>query len=166
MDKLTKSELKKIYLIIKALKEGQLTQPDEDWELDYYEERLIGKKDIGDILSKLKLLLSEEERKIIDRMVLTRKYSTFANEIDEKVYLKIEKTFASRNTVEIKYFSLEKGEPIKRKIDIYYKSRRYVITFCHLRNSIRKFRTSRIVSAKITNKKYSIPENFDKNEFL
>ena len=60
---------------------------------------------------------------------------------------------------------MESAEFSKRKIDIYYKSRRYTIGYCHLRKDIRKFRTSRISSAKITNETYQIPKDFDKNQY-
>ena len=43
-------------------------------------------------------------------------------------------------------------------------------TFANLRleyhKAIRKFRMSRIVSAKLTNEKYKIPLNFNKREYL
>jgi len=163
---MTKKELKKIYLILKALDENQLSYPNEEWEMDYYEKRLIDKRGIKRILEKLRRLLPEKDVKEIDKRILLRKYSTFSNVIDEEAYSKIEKAFNNKNRVEIEYFSMKNAEKIKRKIDIYYKSRKYVIAFCHLRNAIRKFRTSRIVSVRLTKEKYSIPEWFDKKEFL
>ena len=67
-------------------------------------------------------------------------------------------------TVEISYFNMDGAEFKKRKLDIYYKSRKYTIGYCHLRKGIRKFRTSRIASAKLTDDNYKIPENFNKNK--
>ena len=58
---------------------------------------------------------------------------------------------------------MESAEFSERKIDIYYKSRKYVIGYCHLRKEVRKFRTSRITSAKLTKEFYKIPEDFNKN---
>ena len=60
---------------------------------------------------------------------------------------------------------MESAEFSTRKLDIYYKSSKYVIGYCHLRKGIRKFRTSRISSAKLTNETYQIPKNFDKNKY-
>ena len=60
---------------------------------------------------------------------------------------------------------MESAEFSKRKLDVYYKSRKYVIGYCHLRKEIRKFRTHRITSAKLTNNIYKIPEDFDKNMY-
>jgi predicted DNA-binding transcriptional regulator YafY len=163
---LTDEDLKKIYLILKSVDEGQLVYPAEEWELDHFDEKLVDKKGIKPVLSKLRKSLPEQDAKEIDKQVLLRRYSVFGSEVDEAVYSKLENAFEKRNTVEIEYFSIEKAEAIKRKIDIYYKSRRYVIAFCHLRNTVRKFRTSRIISARLTGEKYSIPEDFDKRKFL
>jgi len=164
--KLTNEEVKRVYLIMKALDENQLVYPAEEWELDHFDERLIKRKGLKRILRKLRKSLPEEEARGIDKKVLLRRYSVFSNEIDETVYSKLESAFESRNTVEIEYFSTERAEVTKREIDIYYKSRRYVIAFCHLRGAIRKFRMSRIISARPTKKEYEIPEGFDKKQFL
>ena len=153
-------------MILKALEEGQLGYPAEEWELDHFDETLIDRRGIGRILEKLRRSLPGEDAREVDRKVLLRKYSVYGSEVDEDVYSELEKAFSSRNTVEIEYFSMEKAEGIRRKIDIYYKSRRYIIAFCHLRKAIRKFRTSRIMSARPTKEKYSIPEDFDKRKFL
>jgi len=163
---LTNEEMKKIYLIMKALEEGQLGYPAEEWELDHFDERLIDRRGIGQILGKLRKSLPEKDVKEVDKKVLLRKYSVFGSEVDEDVYSELEKAFNNRNRVEIEYFSMEKAEGVGRKIDIYYKSRRYIIAFCHLRKAIRKFRTSRIMSAKLTKEKYTIPKDFDKKKFL
>ena len=158
---LTNEELKKIYLILKALEEDQIGYPAEEWELNHFDERLIDRKGIGRILEKIRRSLPEREAKEVDKKVLLRKYSIFGSEVDEKVYLELEKAFNNKNRVEIEYFSPERAEGVRR-----YKSRRYIIAFCHLRGAIRKFRTSRIMSARSTSEKYSIPEDFDKKKFL
>ena len=163
---LTNEELKKIYLILKALDESQIGYPAEEWELNHFDERLIDRKGIRRILEKLRRSLPERDAKEVDRKVLLRKYSIFGSEVDEKVYLELEKAFNNKNRVEIEYFSPERAEGVRRKIDIYYKSRRYIIAFCHLRGAIRKFRTGRIMSARSTKEKYSIPKDFDKKKFL
>lgn len=163
---LTNEELKRIYLILKALEEGQLGYPAEEWELDHFDERLIERRGLGRILKKLRKLLPTGDVEAVDKKVLLRKYSVYGSEVDDDVYFMLEKAFNSRNRIEIEYFSMERAEGVRRKIDIYYKSRRYIIAFCHLRKAIRKFRTSRIMSARLTEEKYSIPEGFDKRKFL
>ncbi len=161
----TADELRKIYQILKAFNEGLIINPSEEWELDYYDESVADKKGLVLILRKIESLLPKEYREKINKDILRRKYSAFSGEVDEKVYSKIEKAFDERTIVQIGYFDMGSAEIIKREIDVYHKTRRYVIAYCHLRKAIRKFRTSRIVSAKFTGEKYSIPANFDKNKY-
>jgi predicted DNA-binding transcriptional regulator YafY len=165
MRNLTKQELKKIYRIVKAFKEGLIVNPSEDWELDYHDEPLVDKRGLNAILAKIEKLLPKEELEGTKKNLLRRKYGTFNNEIDTVVYRKIEEAFNSRRTLQIGYFSMDSAEVVKRKIDIYHKTMKYAIAYCHLRNAIRKFRTSRIVSARLTNKPYSVPENFDRKNY-
>ena len=99
------------------------------------------------------------------KTVLRRRYDTFNNEINESAYRKIETAFNNQKTVEIGYFDMDSAETRKREIDVYHKTRKYVIGYCHLRKAIRKFRTSRIVTARLTDKNYKIPGNFDKNRY-
>lgn len=162
---LTTKELKKIYQILKAFDEGLIVNPSEEWESDYYDEKIADRKGLKPILKKIERLLPKEESQETNKTVLRRRYDTFNNEIDESVYRKIENAFNNKKTAEIGYFDMESAETIKREIDVYHKTRKYVIGYCHLRKAIRKFRTSRIVSAKLTDKKYNIPDNFDKNRY-
>ncbi|MCX6741731.1 MAG: WYL domain-containing protein [Candidatus Pacearchaeota archaeon] len=163
--KFTDSELKFIYQLIKSFEEEMVQNPSESWEMDYYDEPLIDRKPLKSILKKVEKSLPKNKKEEILKSFLRRKYSTFNNEIDEKVYSILEKAFMQLKTVEIKYFNTESAEFSKRKIDIYYKSRKHIIAYCHLRKSIRKFRTSRIAYAKLTDEKYKIPDDFDKNKY-
>ncbi|MFH1585419.1 MAG: WYL domain-containing protein [archaeon] len=161
----SKEDLMELYKLLRLIEKGLIINPIEDWELDRYDEPLIDKKKLKNITKKIKKILEENELKKIDKALLIRKYSDWNNRVDEKVYDKIEKAYDNKQTIEISYFSLGKGEGIKREIDVYHKTRKYIIAYCHLRKAMRKFRTDRVVSAKITNKIYSIPENFDKNDY-
>ncbi len=162
---ITARELGKIYQILKAFNEGLIVNPSEEWELDYYDESVADKKGLVAILRKIENLLPKEDQEKINKNILRRRYDTFNSEVDEKVYSRIEKAFNERKIIEIGYFDMGSAEIIKREIDVYHKTRRYVIAYCHLRNAIRKFRTSRMVSAKLTDKNYSIPDDFDKNRY-
>ncbi|MBI2047110.1 WYL domain-containing protein [Candidatus Pacearchaeota archaeon] len=133
--------------------------------MDYYEKPLVDRKPLLAILKKIEEMLPKKERDGIIKDFLRRKYSTFNNEIDEKVYAVIEKAFDKLKTAEIGYFDIESAEVKKRLLDIYYKSRKYTIGYCHLKNAIRKFRTSRIACAKIIDKNYAIPSDFNKNDY-
>lgn len=159
------AELKKIYQILRAFDEGLIVNPTDDWEQDHYEEKIADKKGLKEIIKKIEKILPKEEEVKIHKKILRRRYDSFNSEIDEGVYKKIEKAFTELKTVEIEYFNMERAEFDKRKIDVYYKSRRYIIGFCHLKKAIRKFRTSRIGSAKITQNKYKTPVDFNKNDY-
>ena len=162
----SKEEAEALYKIIKEY-EKDAPESDKEYYDDYYDEyeTPIKKKVIKSILSKISKLLPEKQRIEIDKDYLRKKYHTFNNEVDKKVYSVIEKAFSQLQTVEITYFNMGSGDFNKRKLDIYYKSRKYTIGYCHLRKDIRKFRTSRIASAKLTNETYKIPNDFDKNKY-
>jgi len=157
-------EIKAMYQLIKSFEEGLIENPSETWELDYYEKPLVDRKPLKKLLEKIESFLPKKSKEDVINYFLRRRYSTFSNEIDEKVYSIIEKAFNSLKTIEIEYFNMESAEINKRLLDVYYKSRKYIIGYCHLRKAIRKFRTSRIVSAKITSECYKVPLDFDKNK--
>jgi len=161
-----KKEAEAIYKIIKEY-EKDAPESDKEYYDDYYDEyeTPIKKKIIKSILIKISGLLPEKQKIEIDKDFLRRKYYTFNNEINEGVYSIIEKAFLQLKTIEISYFNMESADFSKRKLNVYYKSRRYTIGYCHLRKDIKKFRTSRIASTKLTSDSYKIPEDFNKNEY-
>src|SRR3989344_9334593 len=163
---LTKKEAEAFYKIVKKYEENAPESDEEQYD-DYYDtyEELIKKKTIKSILNKVNNLIPKEQKEEIDKNFLRKKYHTFNNHVDDKVYSTIEKAFSQLKTIEISYFNMEKAEFSKRKVDIYYKSKRYTIGYCHLRKDIRRFKTSRISSAKLTNDNYKIKEDFDKNNY-
>jgi predicted DNA-binding transcriptional regulator YafY len=157
--KFTDLELQALYEIVKKHHENE-----EENYYDYYEDE-IDLKVIKSIQKKIINSLPKEMKKEIDKNILREKYHTYNNIIDDKAYSNIKNALQDKKTVEMKYFNMENAEFIKRKVDIYYTSMRYTIGYCHLRKAIRKFRTSRIASAKIIDKIYTIPENFNKNDY-
>jgi len=163
---LTKEETEAIYKMIKEY-EKNAPESDKEYYDDYYDtyEKPIKKKIIKSILIKVSNNLPKNQKEEIDKDFLRQKYHTFSNNIDEKVYSVIEKAFSQLKTIEISYFNIDSAEFSKRKLDVYYKSRRYIIGYCHLKKEIRKFRTSRIASAKLINEFYKIPSDFDKNNY-
>ncbi len=163
---LTPSDLKNLYRILKALDERLISYPEEDWELEYYDSRLINRKTLKPLIKKLRAAIPESDAKEIDREILLRKYGGFSRDPDEHVYAVLEKALRKRKTAKVEYFSPSRVEITHREVDIYYLSRRYIIAFCHMRGEIRKFRADRFISAKPTDEYYEIPEDFDKNEHL
>ncbi len=163
--KLSLKNAKQIYRILNAYEEGLIINPSEDWESEHYDESIADRKGLKSILKKIEKSLPKEETSETNKKVLRRRYDSFNNEINESVYRKIEIGFDNNQTIEIGYFDMASAKTRKREIDVYHKTRKYVIGYCHLRKAIRKFRTSRIVSVKLTDKGYNIPKNFDKNKY-
>jgi len=161
-----KEELITLYKLVKEYKQ-ELPEDMDDWYHSHsdFDEEPIEKEIIILILKKLETLIPKEEKEAINKDFLRKRYHLFNNEINERVYNVIERAFGKLKTLEIEYFNMQSAEFKKRKIDVYYKSRRYVIGHCHLRKEIRKFKTSRIGSAKLTETKYKIPEDFNKNNY-
>lgn len=163
--KLSKKEAAHTYHILKAIDEGLITNPLEDWELDHFSERIVDKNKLKTIIRKIEQSLPKKGFEKTRKTILRRKYHTFNNKIDESIYRKIENAFNNQKTIEIEYFDMTSTKTRKRQIDVYHKTRKYVIGYCHLRSAMRKFRTSRIVTAKATDKKYDVPADFDKNKY-
>ena len=155
-----------MYQIVKEYFED-LPEDMDDWYQSHsdFDEEPIDKKEVLLILKKLEKIIPEENKEEIDKGFLRQKYHPYNNEINKEAYEVIEKAFNQLKTIEIEYFNMGSAELKKRKIDVYYKSRKYVIAYCHLRKDMRKFRTSRIASAKLTKDKYKIPKDFDKNSY-
>ena len=109
MNPLSTKELENIYKILRAIDEKLISNPSEEWELDYYEENLIDKKDIKIILKKIEKLLSKDQLISINKPLLRRKYHTFNNEINERVYRILENSeqvglfLLNQQTVVIKF---------------------------------------------------------------
>ena len=160
---LSAKEAAQVHQILKAFDEGLIANPSEGWELDHYDEKIADRAGLKAIIKKIEKSLPKEKSEKTKKTILRRRYDTFNNEINESAYGKIETAFNNQKTVEIGYFDMASAETRKRDIDVYHKTRKYVIGYCHLRKAIRKFRTSRIVTAKLTDKDYTIPDSFDKN---
>ncbi len=162
----TPEELEALYEIVRKYQENAPENEEEAYN-DYYDEyeEIIPKKVISSILKKAAQQLPKEVTKEIDKDFLRQEYHTYNNPVDGKVYALLKKALEQLKTAEISYFNMDSADFTKRKIDVYYTSAKYTIGYCHLRKDMRKFRTSRIVSAKLTDKRYNIPPNFNKNNY-
>lgn len=162
----TPAELEAVYQIVREYQENS-PEGEEEYPNDYYDEyeEPISKKIISSILKKVAQQLPKETKEEIDKDFLRQKYHTYNNPINENVYRTLRNAFEQLKTVEISYFNMDTAEFKKRKIDVYYTSAKYTIGYCHLRKDMRKFRTSRIASAKLMDQTYSIPKNFNKNDY-
>ena len=166
MTNLKGKEIEKIYKIVKAVDEGLLINPQEEWEQDYYDNKLIDKNGLKQILKKLKSLTANDSINKAEKEVLVRRYHTYTNIINENVERNITKAFNAKLSLEMEYFSMEQEQFTKRKIDIYAKNSKYIVGYFHSRNAIRKFRISRVGKAKLTSNNYQIPVDFNKKDYL
>ena len=160
----TESELEALYQIIKEYRENSPKTDEDYYDYENYDEHIDGKI-IKSILQKLTKYLPKEAKEEIDKAFLRQEYNTYNHSINERAYSILKKALKELKTAEISYFNMESAEFNKREVDVYYTSLRYTIGYCHLRKAMRKFRTSRIASTKLTDKNYKIPKNFNKNDY-
>ncbi|MFC1698455.1 WYL domain-containing protein [Candidatus Omnitrophota bacterium] len=74
----------------------------------------------------------------------------------------IEVAFREHRTLEIEYSSTNAQDGRRRRqIDIYALELGRIVGFCHLRVALRTFNIRRILSAKLTERQYSIPSDFN-----
>jgi len=82
----------------------------------------------------------------------------------------LEDAFSQRRRLAIEYISSEDSDGLGfrkgRLIDVYkMKSNGEVEAYCHLRQGVRNFRLNRIMSAKLTDDSYAIPQDFQQALF-
>ncbi len=85
-------------------------------------------------------------------------------ELKSYVLDKIEDGISNFKSIDIKYHSFNKNEITERRVDPYLveidEGCYHLIGYCHLRNSIRDFRISRIKAISLTDDSFKKPENF------
>lgn len=109
-------------------------------------------------LDKIKavLRLSEKDHiEDIDEHVMVMGHPAIVYQPPAELYLQpILKAISTSSVIEIKYFSIEKNETTKRKVEpvgVYYMgSHWYLVAFCQLRNDYRNFRTDKIDNLTFT----------------
>ncbi|MBN2106831.1 MAG: transcriptional regulator [Deltaproteobacteria bacterium] len=75
-----------------------------------------------------------------------------------------------RSSIDIIYFALKRKSRTKRMVDPYriwfINGTFYLIGYCHLRQEVRTFALDRIRNIAITDSSFTIPEDFDFNDFM
>jgi predicted DNA-binding transcriptional regulator YafY len=93
-----------------------------------------------------------------------------AGKIDQKVFKVIFSALKLGATITFDYRSLSKDTYMKRTVDPYHavcqKGNWYFIGFCHDRNEPRMFSFSRIQKAAMTKARFTIPSDFNPNEYF
>jgi predicted DNA-binding transcriptional regulator YafY len=94
---------------------------------------------------------------------------------DEKhlrILATVAEAWVSQRQLRIVYWSLPAEKATERVIEPYYIEpaapghASYVVGYCHLKNTIRTFKIERIESAELTSERYTIPPDFNANEFF
>lgn len=82
----------------------------------------------------------------------------------------LQQAVARRNVIRIRYTSNSTGEVTERDVEPYhllcYQGRWYLIAYCRLRQAMRDFRIDRIAAASEQPETFTIPPDFDLDEYL
>ncbi len=159
-------ELSAIYALVKLYLEDILVTHGyhgEDNSDEIYEP--VSKKELRTLMKKIKAVMGKSALSKAENVLIEAKYGDWDRLPEENIIAKIEEGMSSKRIARIEYFSPDSGVS-RRNVEIYAKNARYTVGFCHLRKEIRKFRNSRIMSIKLLNEKFEVPEGFDKREFL
>jgi len=111
--------------------------------------------------------LSEQVRKTMDWMQKLPK-----DEKHMRTLATVAEAWVSQRRSKIAYRSLPAEKAAERIIEPYYIEpaapghASYVVAYCHLKKGIRTFKIERIESAELTSEPYTIPPDFDANEFF
>jgi len=111
--------------------------------------------------------LAEQVRKTMDWMQKLPK-----DEKHLRILTTVAEAWVSQRRLKIAYRSLPREKAVERVIEPYYIEpaapghASYVVGYCHLKKSIRTFKIERIEYAELTPDSYTIPPDFDANEFF
>jgi predicted DNA-binding transcriptional regulator YafY len=111
--------------------------------------------------------LAQQVRKTMDWMQELPK-----DEKHLRVLTTVAEAWVTQRMLKIAYQSIMAEEAGERVIEPYYiepaapEHDTYVIGYCHLRKEIRTFKIGRIQRAELTHERYTIPPDFDANEFF
>jgi len=115
----------------------------------------------------LPLGLSGQVRKTMDWMQKLPK-----DEKHMRTLAAVAEAWVSQRRVKIIYRALEAQKATERVIEPYYIEpaapghASYVVAYCRLKDAIRTFKIERIESTELTDEPYTIPADFDANEFF
>ncbi len=122
-------------------------------------------------IAKLKMYANEEQLDNINRHVIGFDVIIPPSDASLESLLKeLETSVADSRTLFIEYQKAYGTSAQPRRIDpyglIYWKSRWYVVAFCHLRREIRSFRADRIRSLSRTDSVFQRPPGFSARQFF
>ncbi|SUY64394.1 putative transcriptional regulator [Clostridium sporogenes] len=134
-------------------------------------DNFIGYKDFELIVDKINFLKETENNKsVADVKYFVKNIKVNCNyEREKKIWIDINAAIITRNKIKIKYNSLNTGEKerIVRPYAVFqYKGSMYFVGYCELRQKIREFKISRIISYEILSEKFERTYNFNFKEYM
>ncbi|MCW6068523.1 WYL domain-containing transcriptional regulator [Clostridium sporogenes] len=134
-------------------------------------DNFIGYKDFELIVDKINFLKETENNKsVADVKYFVKNIKVNCNyEREKKIWIDINAAIITRNKIKIKYNSLNTGEKerIVRPYAVFqYKGSMYFVGYCELRQKIREFKISRIMSYEILSEKFERTYNFNFKEYM
>lgn len=109
----------------------------------------------------------------VDPLILDNSF-TYIEEsntpLDSEIWKKVFAAIQQKQSLQIEYHALSKGETSRRVVDGYhvicYKNSWYLIAYCHKAEALRMYSISRIKKCKILNKGYIIDSNFSIDDVI
>lgn len=134
-------------------------------------DNFIGYKDFELIVDKINFLKETGNNKSVENVkYFVKNIKVNCNyEREKKIWIDINAAIITRNKIKIKYNSLNTGEKerIVRPYAVFqYKGSMYFVGYCELRQKIREFKISRIMSYEILAEKFERTYNFNFKEYM
>ncbi|NFK77541.1 WYL domain-containing protein [Clostridium botulinum] len=134
-------------------------------------DNFIGYKDFELIVDKINFLKETKTNKsVADVKYFVKNIKVNCNyEREKKNWIDINAAIITRSKIKIKYNSLNTGEKerIVRPYAVFqYKGSMYFVGYCELRQKIREFKISRIMSYEILGEKFERTYNFNFKEYM
>ncbi|EJO5348989.1 WYL domain-containing protein [Clostridium botulinum] len=134
-------------------------------------DNFIGYKDFQLIVDKINFLNETENNKSAANVeYFVKNIKVNCNyEREKKNWIDINAAIITRNKIKIKYNSLNTGEKerIVRPYAVFqYKGSMYFVGYCELRQKIREFKISRIISYEILGERFQKTYNFNFKEYM
>ncbi|APH16253.1 transcriptional regulator family protein [Clostridium sporogenes] len=127
-------------------------------------------RDFKLIVDKINCLSERENNDLIHAEYFIKNTRINYNyEREKNIWIDINAAIITRNKIKIKYNSLNTGEKerIVRPYAVFqYKGSMYFVGYCELRQKIREFKISRIMSYEILGEKFERAHNFNFKEYM
>ena len=128
---------------------------------------------ITSALEKIRALLTPRVLAVVEQMGEAVGARALAPKLQPAAtdYLpEIQKALLDRHAVQVRYYSMSRGEETARRIDpyhlTYFNGGLYLLGYCHLRQAVRIFAVERMRALETLSDTYTIPADFDIEEYL